>query len=165
MAGTAMTRAIRAFLCICGHDLERHARAPMDALSRGEAFGVCRDCDCECYRDAWVRASRANKYGAVVTVVEGIWFDSAKEARRWQELRLLEQAGEIRGLERQPEYSLDISGGKVGVYRGDFRYLERTAEGGWGSVVVEDVKGIKTPVYRLKKRLLKALYAIDVRET
>jgi hypothetical protein len=116
-----------------------------------------------------------SKYHAKPTTIDGIRFDSQKEARRYQELKLLERAGEIRNLERQPEFDLNVVqrsddynySKKVGVWRGDFRYEERrytAAKRERWDVIVEDVKGFKTPVYRLKKRMVEAQYGIQIRE-
>jgi|SRR6186997_866181 len=114
------------------------------------------------------RAIGTAKYAAVPTVVDGVRFASKKEARRYAELRLLEQAGQIRELELQPVYVLHVSQAahpfvraSVGKYVADFRYRE----GPQGLLVVEDVKGCKTPVYRLKKRMVAAEYGVIVRET
>ncbi len=100
-----------------------------------------------------------NKYGAKKTIVDGIKFDSKKEARRYNALVMLEKAGAIQNLELQPRYDLIINGKKCGFYKADFRYTEK------GKTVVEDVKGMKTPVYNLKKKLIKAIYDIDIFET
>ena len=95
---------------------------------------------------------RFNKYGNIKTEVDGIKFDSKAEARRYSELKLLEKAGEISNLELQPRYDIKIGGKYIAHYKADFRYF--TAE----EAVVEDVKGVKTPIYRLKKKLVEALY-------
>lgn len=103
------------------------------------------------------------KYRAIPTVIDGIRFASKKEARRFQELKLLERAGKITELELQPRFDLFIPNsdkGKVGTYVGDFRYLDIERN----ITVLEDVKGMKTPVYRLKKKLMKAIYGIDIQE-
>jgi len=103
----------------------------------------------------------ANKFNARKTTVDGITFDSAKEAKRIGELRLLERAGVIRNLELQPAFPLVVNGVKVCVYRADAAYFENNAR------VVEDVKSqpTKTPVYRLKRKLLLALNpGLDHRE-
>ena len=100
-----------------------------------------------------------NKYRAVKTEVDGIKFDSKAEARRYSHLKLLEKAGAIDSLELQPRYDLIINDVKCGFYKADFRYNED------GRQVVEDVKGMKTPVYNLKKKLIKAIYNIDILET
>jgi len=99
------------------------------------------------------------KYGAVAVTVDGHRFASKAEAARYRVLKAREDAGEIEGLELQPRFPLVVNGERVGVYVADFRYREKS------EMVTEDVKGIRTPVYRLKKRLVKALYGIDIRET
>lgn len=93
--------------------------------------------------------------------VDGIVFDSKAEANRYLELRLLETAGEIKDLELQPSYSLlepyvrpDGKKDRGIIYRADFRYLDLKTN----RIIVEDVKGAVTDVYRLKKKLLLALY-------
>lgn len=101
-----------------------------------------------------------SKYGAKRTEVDGIVFASKAEARRYQELRLLERAGEIERLELQPRYPLVVNTVTIGTYVGDFRYLDTRN----GRRTVEDVKGVRTPVYRLKCKLVKALYDIDIVE-
>tara|TARA_R100001082_G_scaffold8635_1_gene5056 strand:- start:2063 stop:2380 length:318 start_codon:yes stop_codon:yes gene_type:complete len=94
-----------------------------------------------------------NKYRAVKTEVDGIVFDSKREAARYMELMLLERAGEISHLELQPKYDCIINGKKICTYKADFRYFTKLGN------IVEDVKGVKTPIYRLKKKLVEALYA------
>jgi len=102
-----------------------------------------------------------NKYKAIKTVVEGITFDSKKEARRYLQLKLLVRAGAITDLELQPKFDLIVNGTKCGFYKADFRYVNK----GVNEVIVEDVKGMKTPVYNLKKKLIKAIYGIEIFET
>lgn len=100
------------------------------------------------------------KYHNRKTTYNGIQFDSQKEATRYQELRLLERAGHIRKLELQPRYDLIVNGHKIGFYRGDFRYeMVETGES-----VLEDCKGFRTQVYMLKKKLVKALYGVQITE-
>lgn len=106
-------------------------------------------------------AKAKSKYGAVKTTVDNITFDSKREAARWSELRLMQRAGVIRNLERQPEFILVVGGQVVAKYYGDFAYFENNKR------VVEDVKSAptKTPVYRLKRKLLLALNpGLDHRE-
>lgn len=100
-----------------------------------------------------------SKYHAVPKVVDGIRFASTAEANRYFELRLMSRVGDVVDLELQPKYPLVVNGVKIGAYVADFRYKLN------GVVVVEDVKGVKTPVYKLKKKLVKALYGIDILET
>ena len=103
--------------------------------------------------------SAPRKYHNRLTEVDGITFHSRAEAARYQELRLLERAGEIADLILQPAYPLVVNGVRVGKYVGDFAYTERD-----GRRVLEDVKGVKTAVYQLKKRLMAALYGIVITE-
>ena len=117
-----------------------------------------------------------SKYKAVKTTIDGITFDSKKEAKRYTELKLLEKAGHITHLELQPEYQITINGAKICKYKADFRYFTVRQEnneqyynskGEWQTPtmtgdkegqIVEDVKGFKTPIYRLKKKLVEACY-------
>jgi len=95
---------------------------------------------------------RRGKYGARKTEIDGITFASAKEARRYAELKIEERAGLIRNLELQPVYEIAINGVRVCKYVGDFRYFRDQDR------VLEDVKGQKTPMYRLKRKLVEAAY-------
>jgi hypothetical protein len=100
------------------------------------------------------------KYGAIRTEVDGITFASKSEARRYAELKLLERAGAIYDLTLQPRFDLSVNGVKIGTYVADFRDVD----GETHEILVEDVKGVRTPVYRLKAKLVKALYGIAVQE-
>lgn len=106
-----------------------------------------------------MKARGRSKYRAVRTTIDGITFASRAEARRYQELRLLEKAGTITDLELQPKFDLVVGGVKVCRYVGDFAYTARD-----GRPVLEDVKGVKTAVYRLKAKLLWALHGIRITE-
>jgi hypothetical protein len=115
-------------------------------------------------------ATKPSKYKAVKTVVDGITFASKKEAQRYHELKLMEQAGLIEDLQVQPELALDVCDVRVGIYRGDFSYYPCHEDGPYkgapiGPQTIEDVKGMKTPVYQLKKKLVEAIYGITIRET
>jgi hypothetical protein len=101
-----------------------------------------------------------SKYRAVRTTVDGVTFASRAEANRWQELRLLERAGHIADLEYQPRYPLRVNGIVVATYVADSRYRDVLRD----RLVVEDVKGVRTPVYRLKKKLMRACHGIDITE-
>lgn len=102
---------------------------------------------------------RVSKYGNIRTEVKGMKFDSRREARRWMVLRLEERAGEIRDLRRQVEYPLTVNGMTVAVYRADFTYLRK------GELVVEDSKGFRTEVFRLKAKLMLACHGVVVSES
>jgi len=103
--------------------------------------------------------AKQSKYKNVKTVVDGVRFDSKKEAKQDAELVLREQAGEIRSLERQVNYPLIVNGERLGAYRADWTYWEGER------FVVRDAKGYHTPVYRLKKKLMKALYDVEILES
>ena len=102
---------------------------------------------------------RRNKYAACKTVVDNITFDSKREAKRYGELMMLFRIGGIRNLELQPEFDFKVDGKKVFTYRADFAYFIGQKR------VVEDVKGVRTPLYKLKKKLIEASYKIEVLET
>ena len=126
------------------------------------------------------QARRGNKYHSEKVTVDGETFDSRKEARRWQELRLLHKAGQISELRRQVKFVLiptqravDTRGPKGGVIKGkvlerevsylaDFYYIED------GKQVVEDVKGYKGgeayKVFVIKRKLMRFVYGIGIRE-
>lgn len=103
--------------------------------------------------------SRSSKYNAIKTEIDGFLFDSRREAIRYAELKMLEQAGEITDLELQPVYPCLVNGKLVCKYIADFRYKLPS-----GREVVEDAKGAKTPVYRLKNKLVNALYGVVIVE-
>ena len=103
--------------------------------------------------------TRRNKYGNEKTVVDGITFASKAEARRYGELKLLERGGVIRDLELQPEFKLLGSGlTLVCKYVADFKYIEQ------GMFIVEDVKGVRTPAYRIKAKLFRDNFGFSITE-
>lgn len=110
-----------------------------------------------------MRHQTKNKYKAKKTIVNGITFDSKKEAARYIQLKILERAGKISELTLQPRFDLVVNGVKCGFYKADFEYTN--IEKGTIAHIVEDVKGMKTPVYNLKKKLIKAIYGFDIYET
>ena len=107
-----------------------------------------------------------SKYNAHRTEIDGIVFDSKKEANRYCELKLLERAGEITDLRRQVRYEInqpyEIAGKKIrGIYYvADFAYYDKEL----GEPIVEDVKGVRTDVYKIKKKLFESKYNIQIRE-
>ena len=105
--------------------------------------------------------TRRAKYGNRKVEVDGHTFDSAAEAKRYGELKLLVRAREISKLELQPKFDLFGSGlTKVCSYRADFGYTEIAT----GRRVTEDVKGMKTPVYRLKAKLFRDNFGFSITE-
>ena len=101
-----------------------------------------------------------NKYNATPTTIYGIKFASKHEAKRYCELKLLENAKKISGLEMQKPYVILESYVKNGKkirevkYIADFVYFDIES----GKMVVEDTKGFRTQVYRLKKKLFEKMY-------
>jgi hypothetical protein len=103
-----------------------------------------------------------SKYRAVPTIVDNVRFASKREAARYGELKILEKSGLIGNLQLQPKLRLNVNGKAICTYVGDFSYQEHFV--GVSRKVLEDVKGVKTPVYRLKKKLVEAIYGIEIRE-
>jgi hypothetical protein len=125
-------------------------------------------------RQAWTdsilqreQARKRSKYGATKVVVDGLSFDSKKEAGRWRELVLMQHAGQITDLRRQVEFPLkaqtdaDMAGVTVGSYVADATYWRD------GRLVVEDVKSAATrriALYRLKAKIFEANYGYAILE-
>ena len=124
-----------------------------------------------------------NKYGNRKVVVDGVTFDSKREAKRYQELKLLEKCGAIRDLQRQVTFELIpaqreestrvyTKGRKKGqpiegkiiekavTYKADFTYIDAAT----GKMVVEDSKGMRTRDYILKRKMLLYFHGIKIQE-
>lgn len=99
-----------------------------------------------------------SKYGNKRTTVDGISFDSKREAEHWSLLKVREKAGEITKLERQAKYSLDVNGVHICNYIADMVYFDNTD----GRTHVVDVKGHVTPEFKLKAKIMKAIYGIEI---
>jgi hypothetical protein len=101
-----------------------------------------------------------NKYSNKKTKVDGITFDSKKEAKRYKELKLLEKAGVIKDLELQPKFLIVDTLRKNGKtfkkrsYIADFMYYDNERK----KTVVEDVKGYKAKLYPIKRHLFEQRY-------
>lgn len=111
--------------------------------------------DCEC--------KKKSKHRNVKTKLDGVTYDSAKEANRAAELRLCVIGKKISELRAHVPYKLIVNDQYVCTYEADFVYLDLVT----GKVVVEDVKSIHTrklPVYRIKKKLMKACLGIEIVE-
>ena len=107
-----------------------------------------------------------SKYHNTKTCIDGITFDSKLESKRYQELKTMENQGIIKNLVLQPSYEL-IPKFKKGnkTYRktryiADFSYFDNKL----GKTIVEDVKGVKTDVYKLKKKLFEYKYGLEIEE-
>lgn len=146
----------------------RQAKSRADAYARSPKLA-------EAIAAATPEQPRRHKYG-VASASErrhprtNELFASKAELKRWLDLELLERAGEISDLHRQVQFPLMIPAHQaatgnwvlpqyVGCYIADATYRDFV-----GNFVVEDVKGVKTPEYILKKKLMKALHGIDIQE-
>lgn len=100
------------------------------------------------------------KYNNKKTEIDGIKFDSKKEANRYCELKLLEKAGVIKDLELQVKFELIPKNGKERAvnYIADFVYTEA------GKRVVEDCKGMRTKEYIIKRKLMLDRHNIEILE-
>lgn len=112
---------------------------------------------------------RRSKYGAKRTKIDGVTFDSKAEARHYLELKALEKAGKIEKLVCHPAYRIEFNGTFICRVELDFTFFEKVdsrahcrTDSGYLEVF-EDVKGVDTAVSRLKRKLLKAFYGIEVR--
>ena len=119
-----------------------------------------------------------SKYGNQKVTIDNITFDSTGEGLRYKELKLLAKTGQITDLQLQKKFIIvpeirepDTVGPRGGVKKGkliqsaayyvaDFVYYDKN-----GKLVVEDYKGFKTDLYKLKKKLMKYIYDIDIKET
>lgn len=115
----------------------------------------------------YARYPQRSKYRNEKIVVDNIKFDSNREGQRYLDLKMLERAGEIKDLRLQ--YKFILQDGYVGptgkkirpiTYVADFVYYDIKK----GCMVVEDVKGMRTDVYKLKKKLFEFRYGIPIIE-
>jgi hypothetical protein len=109
--------------------------------------------------------SRPSKYRNQKTTVDGVTFDSKREADRYQALMLEMKAGQIAGLELQPRFALHVYDAKgalrvIGEYRADFAYINPRSK----VRVIEDAKGMRTALYKWKKKHVEAEYGVLVVE-
>ncbi|WP_207632736.1 DUF1064 domain-containing protein [Foetidibacter luteolus] len=91
--------------------------------------------------------------------MNGITFASIKEAKRYTDLYYLEKAGEISALQLQVPFPIVINSQKVCTYVADFVYLTKK-----GDRVIEDAKGFRTGIFKLKAKLLLAMYGVTIKE-
>jgi hypothetical protein len=104
-------------------------------------------------------SKKKNKHGNKMTVTSFGTFHSKREADRYQCLHYQEIAGTISNLRKQVPFDLSVNGIKVCKYIADFVYLHD------GETIVEDSKGFRDSVYKLKKRLMLAIHGIEILET
>jgi hypothetical protein len=101
------------------------------------------------------------KYNNKKTNVNGILFDSKKEADRWVLLTRRATIGEVVDLHLQVPFVFALEGKKMFTYKADFVYFDKVAN----ELIVEDVKGFRTPLYKLKKKLIENQHQITITET
>lgn len=106
------------------------------------------------------QGGKKGKYGNKKDTVNGITFDSKKEAKRYKELLLLQKAGEIGQLRLQVPYELNPGGTHSLKYLADFVYVDAKT----GETIVEDVKGFRTREYKKKRRLMLKVHGITIKE-
>lgn len=131
------------------------------------------------WQNYYALKKKGNKYHNSAVIVDGISFQSRKEARRWRELKLMESAGMIHGLTRQKKFVLipaqrepDTVGKRGGIKKGklierecayysDFAYYDKE-----GNEVVEDVKSpaTRTKDYVVKRKMMLYVHGIRIRE-
>jgi len=103
-----------------------------------------------------------SKYKNKKVQLDGHKFDSEAEAKHyWFTLKPRLDANEITNLQFQPQFLVTIKGRKICTYKADFSYFDSQAkgpDGQCGALIVEDVKGYKTDVYRLKKKMVEAAF-------
>lgn len=117
----------------------------MNAISRQEA-------------QALLAKPKRAKYGNRKVMIDGILFDSKREAAYYSELKIREKAGEVTGVEMQRPFTILINGFLVGTYRSDFAFWDVLAD----RFRVIDVKGMDTPLSKFKRKCVKAQYGINV---
>jgi hypothetical protein len=101
-----------------------------------------------------LKKGAVNKYRNKKVIIDGIKFDSIKEGTRYGQLKMMEKAGMITDLKLQVVFQLSVC-----KYKADFTYYQND------HLVIEDAKGVKTPAYRLKKKMMLAELGIEIKET
>lgn len=111
-----------------------------------------------------MNAISRNKYRAVRTIVDGVAFHSKRESEAWQYLKIRERAGEIKDLKRQVPFELygSTKDGSITQlicrYVADFQYFDVKKN----QTVIADSKGVKTALFILRSKMMKASHGIDV---
>jgi hypothetical protein len=154
---------------LCRGSLARR-KNPID-VARSETGGFLNDTDegrrAAATRAALWHATAAEQIRQQARPVDGLWFDSMREGRRYQQLRLEERAGHIRDLQMQVPFNITSTnthnGERVVVakYLADFTYW-RVQSDGDALFIVEDAKGVRTDVFNLKKKLIEHEHGIEI---
>lgn len=127
-----------------------------------------RDTDLATQLKQSIKIAKANKYNATRVQVDGIWFDSKAEAKRYNELKLMEKAAQIKELKVHPRYPIKYQDQPICDVELDFVYFDGSScwlgndhiyYGHWR---YEDVKGRDNALSKLKRKLVEAFYGIKV---
>jgi len=110
------------------------------------------------FRDHRKAEKSRPKYGNKKTVVDGITFDSKREAQFYCSLKQLERAGQVYEVELQKPFALTIDGKLICTYKADFAFFDAIQK----RIRVVDIKGVVTKEFSIKRKLMKAIYGIDV---
>lgn len=111
-----------------------------------------------------VGSGRKGKYNAAGLRIDGIFFHSKAEGERYEQLKELLASGAIDGLRLQPPFDCTVNNRKVCVYKADFQYDVIDDRGSVIRTVIEDVKGMITDIYKIKKKLVEAVYDVKILE-
>lgn len=109
-------------------------------------------------REKLQAGKKTGKFGNQYVEIDGIWFQSIKEGEYYKGLRTLKAAGAITSFRLQVEYNMIVKGLLICKYIADFvvQYPD-------GHTEIVDVKGIKTPVFKLKAKLMIACHGIEIK--
>jgi hypothetical protein len=113
---------------------------------------------------AFATQTRSGKYNAKGRRIDGIWFASEAEAIRYVQLKEMQDKGMIDKLSTQVSFRCTVNGKLICTYRADFQYMTLDDRGSSIDRVVEDVKGMITDVYRIKKKLVEAIFSFEIKE-
>ena len=108
------------------------------------------------------RYGKYNKYNAKKTEFMGFKFDSKWEAERYGQLSSMALGGVVKDLKRQVKYDIIVNDQKICRYIADFVYI-LVHENGSEEKIVEDAKGVQTSDFKLKKKLMKAVFDIEIK--
>lgn len=146
-----------------GNNIRRFkpARTRNDWFNRRMLVWICAHCNTWHKKQATNKEQKKPSECTMCGSANLLYFASDVEAKRYAELRLMQRLGEISKLSCQQSYPLLVNGYLIGTYRADFVYESN------GTLVIEDVKGkgkeAITDIFKLKCKLMKALYNIDIK--
>jgi hypothetical protein len=136
-----------------------NTRFTIQQLEHLQRMGLIRSFEQINTRKPEQKPAKRTKHNNVKVETEDGVFDSKKEYKRYKELRILLKAGEIGFLAKQVQFELNEGGTHSLIYIADFVYTTKE-----GKQVVEDVKGMRTAVYKKKRKLMKEIHGIEIVE-